>query len=154
MANISDIIEKFLLDALKQDETMDISRNELASFFNCAPSQINYVLSTRFTTERGFEVISQRGGSGYVRLIKLNFAEDDYLQELITHRLKEPIDYNTTKRIIANLLDNEIINEREQSIILSSISPKALACPISIEDKLRSQILKNILITLISREHL
>ncbi|MGN1227051.1 MAG: CtsR family transcriptional regulator [Christensenellales bacterium] len=153
MANISDIIEKFLLDALKQDEMMEISRNELASFFNVAPSQINYVLSTRFTTDRGFEVVSQRGGSGFIRLIKLDFTNDDHLQNLIQNRLKEPIDFNSTKQIVSNLLDNNVINESEQSIILSAVSPKALANPMNIDDKLRSQILKNILIGLISGKH-
>ena len=153
MSNISDIIEKFLLDALSQDESMDISRNELASFFNVAPSQINYVLSTRFTNDRGFEVISHRGGSGYIRLVKLDFSNDDYLQNLVKNRLKEPIDFNSAKQVLSNLLDNNIISSNEYDIILNAISQKALANPINMENKLRSQILKNIIITLAMREH-
>lgn len=153
MANISDIIEKFLLDALSHDDSMDISRNELANYFNVAPSQINYVLSTRFTTDRGFEVVSQRGGSGYIRLIKLDFSNDDYIKDLISNRLKKPIDYNSTKQVLLNLKDNNIISESEYDIILTMISQKALSNPFNIEDKLRSQIMKTLMISLLSRVH-
>ena len=153
MANISDIIEKFLLDALSHDDSMDISRNELANYFNVAPSQINYVLSTRFTTDRGFEVVSQRGGSGYIRLIKLDFSNDDYIKDLISNRLKNPIDYNSAKQVLLNLKDNNIISESEYDIILTMISQKALSNPFNIEDKLRSQIMKTLMISLLSRVH-
>ena len=153
MANISDIIEKFLLDALSHNDSMDISRNELANYFNVAPSQINYVLSTRFTTDRGFEVVSQRGGSGYIRLIKLDFSNDDYIKDLISNRLKNPIDYNSAKQVLLNLKDNNIISESEYDIILTMISQKALSNPFNIEDKLRSQIMKTLMISLLSRVH-
>ena len=66
MASISDIIEKFILDNLGESDEIDISRNELANFFSCAPSQINYVLETRFTVDRGFVKESKRGGGGFV----------------------------------------------------------------------------------------
>ena len=62
MANISDIIERFLLDSLEKSDRISISRNELADYFDCAPSQINYVLSTRFTLDRGYIIESRRGG--------------------------------------------------------------------------------------------
>ena len=64
MANISDIIESFLLETLGDNDTLNISRNELANYFACAPSQINYVLSTRFTPDRGYLIESRRGGAG------------------------------------------------------------------------------------------
>lgn len=153
MANISDVIEKFILDALKTDDNIDLSRNELASFFNCAPSQINYVLATRFTTDRGFEVVSQRGGSGFIRLIKLDFDDNENLKDLIQNRLKEPIDFKSAKQIMENLQQCGVIEKNEEELILSAISPKSLANPINIDDKLRSQILKNVLIELLKRHH-
>ena len=153
MANISDVIEKFILDALKTDDNIDLSRNELASFFNCAPSQINYVLATRFTTDRGFEVVSQRGGSGYIRLIKLDFDDNEDLKDLIQNRLKEPIDFKSAKQIMENLQDCGVINKNEEELILSAISPKSLANPLNIDDKLRSQILKNVFIELLKRHN-
>ncbi len=72
MANISDIIEQFILKSLGEDDSVDISRNELANFFSCAPSQINYVLETRFTVDRGFVKESRRGGGGFIKISKIN----------------------------------------------------------------------------------
>ena len=69
MANISDVIEQFLLDSLGEDDSLELSRNELANYFSCAPSQINYVLATRFTPDRGYAIISKRGGGGGIRVI-------------------------------------------------------------------------------------
>ena len=71
MANISDIIETFILKTLGEDSYIDISRNELADFFSCANSQINYVLDTRFTMDKGFIIESHRGGGGFIRIKKL-----------------------------------------------------------------------------------
>ena len=72
MANISDLIESFLIDLFGDESSIYISRNELAQYFNCAPSQINYVLSTRFTLDKGFAIESRRGGGGYVTLVRLS----------------------------------------------------------------------------------
>ena len=80
--NLSDIIEDFILKTIGEDSSLNLSRNELANFFNVSPSQINYVLSTRFTFDRGFETESKRGGGGYIVLKKLNL-DDDYLSNLI-----------------------------------------------------------------------
>ena len=110
-------------------------------------------MSTRFTTDRGFEVISQRGGSGYIRLIKLDFSNDDFIKDLLNNRLKNPIDYNSAKQILQNLQDNNIINESEYDIMTTMISQKALSNPFNIEDKMRSQIMKCLIISLLNREH-
>ena len=83
MANISDIIEQFILKTMGDDESVDISRNELATFFSCAPSQINYVLETRFTVDKGFVKESRRGGGGYIKISKINLDNDEYVSNLI-----------------------------------------------------------------------
>ena len=77
MSNISDIIEEFILQQLEDSDNIDLSRNELANFFSCAPSQINYVLSTRFTAPKGYIVESHRGGGGFIRLIRVNYEKND-----------------------------------------------------------------------------
>ena len=145
MNSISDIIEKFILDAIKQDEEIDLSRNELANFFGCSPSQINYVLSTRFTLDRGFDVTSQRGGGGYIRLVRVSA---DSLVGTVVSRLKEPIDYLGAKHIIENLVFNDVLKEDEAEVLSLAVSEKALSNPINNEDYLRSQILKNVLINI------
>ena len=147
MANISDIIEKFILDAMQQEESLQISRNELANYFSCAPSQINYVLATRFSNERGYDVSSQRGGGGYIKLTKIVANnKQDFLFSIIKNILCKPIDYITSKKLILNLCDNKCLTEDEAQIAMSAVSPKALNCPIDFEGMLRSQILKSIII--------
>lgn len=152
MSNISDIIEQFILKQLEDESMLDLSRNELASFFNCAPSQINYVLSTRFTNPRGFLVESRRGGGGYIRLIRLNTDKNEYINSLIGDTLNDGVDYTTACQILDNLLMNEYITESEHGIILSCISNTALTNPLKLENKIRANILKNVLINIIREE--
>ena len=151
MANISDLIEKFILDTMSKDDTINLSRNQLANFFGVAPSQINYVLSTRFTVGRGYDVVSKRGGGGYIVITRLDLNKDDMISNAL-NVLKEPIDYLSAKQLIINLIDTKLINESEANIINSAIMPKALNNPINNEDYLRSQILMNILINLLKRK--
>ncbi len=137
---------------MEEEDVLSLSRNELASFFNCAPSQINYVLSTRFTNPRGYVVESRRGGGGYVKIIKLNTEKGDYLHSLIGDMLSDEIDFTTAHQICENLLSKGIINEGEYAIILSCISNVALNNPLKIEDRLRANILRNILINIIKED--
>lgn len=150
MSNISDLIEQFILQQMDTDDSIDLSRNELAHYFNVAPSQINYVLSTRFSSPRGFVIESRRGGGGYVRVVKINY--NDNLSDLISNQIGDQIDYTSALGLINNLCDKGIINDSERLIIISAITPKALANPIKFDNKLRANILKNILINYMGRD--
>ena len=152
MSNISDIIEQFILDQIDEFGEINLSRNELANFFKCAPSQINYVLSTRFTSPRGFITESRRGGGGYIKLIRLNLNKDDYLENLITSTIQDEISYNEAEQLAEGLIERGVISEREYDIVMSAISNKALSNPIKMENKLRANILKNILVNIIKGE--
>ena len=152
MSNISDIIEQFILDQIDEFGEINLSRNELANFFKCAPSQINYVLSTRFTNPRGFITESRRGGGGYIKLIRLNLDKNDYLEKLITDTIQDEISYNEATQLIDGLMERELLAEREYDIIMSAISNKALSNPIKMENKLRANILKSILVNIIRGE--
>ena len=149
MSTISDIIEAFILEQLADTDYINLSRNELANFFNCAPSQINYVLSTRFTAPKGFLVESHRGGGGYIKLAKINLDKNEYINELISDILVQDIEYNESLQILSNLVDMNIISEDTATVLSYALSPKALAMPIKIENKQRSNILKNILINIL-----
>lgn len=144
MNNLSDLIEEFILNTIGTDDTLNLSRNELANFFNVSPSQINYVLSTRFNENRGFLTESKRGGGGYIILRKINY-DDDYLSQIIKN-LPPELDYTNACFILENLENNNYIEENEKEIIKSAISSKALSSPFKIENMLRYNILKNILI--------
>ncbi|MBE5746444.1 MAG: CtsR family transcriptional regulator [Clostridiales bacterium] len=149
MNNLSDIIEEFILRAIGTDDKLNLSRNELANFFNVSPSQINYVLSTRFTMDRGYLTESKRGGGGYIILKKLNF-DNDLLYNIIKN-LQSDLDYLSACYILENLVTNKIITLNEAQIIKSAISSKSLSTPLKIENTLRYRIMKNILINLQNR---
>ena len=146
MSNISDIIEEFILEQLEDSDNIDLSRNELANFFSCAPSQINYVLSTRFTAPKGYIVESHRGGGGFIRLIKVNYEKNDYIRELISTTLEDEIDYNTAIKILDTLYKLDIIDDSARFVLSSAVSSKALSMPVRIENKQRANILKTVLI--------
>jgi transcriptional regulator CtsR len=149
MSNISDIIESFILEQLEDTEFINISRNELASFFNCAPSQINYVLSTRFTTPRGFMTESHRGGGGYIRLARINIDKSNYIGYLLSTTLENDVDYPSGIAILNNLYSMNFIDKETATLLGYAIAPKALSMPIKIENKQRANILKNILINML-----
>lgn len=146
MSILSDIIEKFIKELLDESNDIQIKRNELANFFNCAPSQINYVLTTRFTMDNGYYIESKKGGGGYIKIIKLNLDKNSYVDNIIYQKINDEISYNNSKQIVSNLLEREIITEREAKLILASIDDKVINIPIEgIKDRVRSNIFKNIL---------
>ena len=145
MSNISDIIEEFLINTLGDDNYLDISRNDLANYFNVAPSQINYVLSTRFNYERGFMTESKRGGGGYITIMRTDTKNSTWLNGIID-RLNEDIDYRTACYIIGSAVERKVLTSSEAEIIKIALSPNALSNPFKLENHLRAQILQRILL--------
>lgn len=145
MENISDSIERFILDAFSSDDMLHLCRNELANFFGCSPSQINYVLSTRFTIGRGYDIESKRGGNGYIKLIRISGAKD-WVSQLLNNRLTEPIGYSEGKQIVASLVESEFLSVEESKILLASITDKALASPLDLASQIRTQIMRQVII--------
>ena len=143
--NVSDIIEKFLLDTLGDELSVNFNRNELATYFAVAPSQINYVLSTRFTPERGYMTESRRGGGGYITLIRVSQNVDDVLANYIDQTLSDGIDYGKACQILERLTADGIFTENEAQLIKAAISDKALLAPTVAKNKLRGSILKCVL---------
>lgn len=152
MANISDIIESFLLQMFDDDETLSISRNELATYFACAPSQINYVLSTRFTPDKGFTIESRRGGGGFITLIRINDSPDELLSKILEIPQNQGLSYSSATSIIDRLKERGLIMDGESAILKSVVSDKALLTPIlSQKDILRTGIIKSVAIELYKR---
>ena len=149
MSKISDIIEEFILEQLDNTDYINLSRNELANFFNCAPSQINYVLSTRFTEPKGFLIESHRGGGGYIKLERVNLDKNNYIKQLLSTTLNDEIGYNECLIILANLCNLRIISEDTRKVLGYALTSKALALPVRIENKQRANILKNVLINIL-----
>ena len=152
MANISDIIETFILKTLGEDSYIDISRNELADFFSCANSQINYVLDTRFTIDKGFMIESHRGGGGFIRIKKLALGEDDYVRSLILETIGDELTEKRMNQIVDRLKREKVLTEREGLIISAGLADEALSMPFSFKDKLRAGQFKSILTTILSEK--
>ncbi|MCI9404004.1 MAG: CtsR family transcriptional regulator [Clostridia bacterium] len=149
---VSDIIEQFLIDTLGDELTVNFNRNELAAYFSVAPSQINYVLSTRFTPERGYVIESRRGGGGSVTLIKLNDDAESMLLKYIDDTLSAGIEYVKACQMIDRLTADGIYTESEAGLIKAAVSDKALIAPTVVKPKLRGAILKNILLETLKQQ--
>lgn len=143
---VSDVIERFLLDTMGEDMSVNFNRNELAQYFAVAPSQINYVLSTRFTVERGYLTESRRGGGGSVKLIRITENADDVLLRYIDDTLSEGIEYPKACQIVERLVNDGVYSVGEAALIKAAISDKALIAPTMTKAKLRGSILKSILL--------
>ena len=146
---MSDVIEQFIKDMLKdEDEFIEIQRNELAEHFNCVPSQINYVISTRFKPSQGYYVESRRGGGGYIKIKKVNITKSNYLMHIIAN-LEDTISSNEVDIFISNFLSYGIINETEARLLKVATSDNVLAPAKEKKEQLRANIFKNMLLNLV-----
>lgn len=139
--NTSDLIEAYLKEFLMQSNQIEINRSELAQLFECVPSQINYVMNTRFTLKQGYHVESKRGGGGYIRIIKLRFStKHQYLRQM-RKSIGKRITEKETRKIVAHLYEEKLITKREGHLILSALSQKVLGLYPAYELQLRAQLL-------------
>mgnify|MGYP001281088149 FL=1 len=152
--NISDLIAEYLEATIKKsgNDLLEIKRSEIAKKFQCVPSQINYVIRTRFTEERGYLVESKRGGGGYIRIIKI--SPDDYIDlfEQMIEIIGDQIDQNTAENIIERLLDEKAISKREASLMMSVANRKMYPVDAAQRDKIRANLLKAMLQSLKYKE--
>ena len=147
---MSDTIENFIRELFEDEQSIELKRNELASYFNCVPSQINYVISTRFTTERGYIVESRRGGGGHIRITRVAMEKNDTIRHVI-NSIGPSIDVMTVEAIINTLFVNEAINADQAKLIMAACSNNALS-PIAdgyLKNRVRATIFKNMLIMFI-----
>lgn len=154
MANISDIIEQHIKQILAECEegALEIQRSELAKLFQCVPSQINYVISTRFTVEKGYRVESKRGGGGYIRIQKIEWACPkswyDSLMRLIGNRITQV----SAEGVIDQLADQDMVTPREARLMRTAISRDVLSVPMPVRDQLRANMLRALITCLLIRE--
>lgn len=143
----SDIIEKFLREMIEDSGAVEIQRKTIAERFGCVPSQVNYVIRTRFTNERGFSVESKRGGGGYLRIRKVNIPKNNVMMHIV-NSIGDSISFETASVCIQNMVDNAYLSPHAGRLILSAVTDNVLALPRSLRDALRASILKNMLISL------
>ncbi len=154
MRNISDIIEQHLKQILQDSPTgtIEIQRSEIAELFQCVPSQINYVINTRFTVEKGYIVESKRGGGGYIRIRKAQIVNMAKLQELLTEEwIGESISQSVGHSIIDRLYEEGLITAREASLMKAATSRSVLQVETHVRDRLRASILKQMITSILLR---
>ena len=145
---LSDSIEQFIKTMLTQDEyDVELKRNELAEYFGCAPSQINYVLSTRFTPDHGYIIESRRGGGGCIRIFRMRQDTSAQLSYMRNQRIGDSIDALTASHLIQQLQERKAVTSGEAALMNAAVSDQSLSLPITAEmkDALRAKILKRML---------
>ncbi len=145
---MSDLVAQYIIRMLDEtDGNCEIKRNELASSLGCVPSQINYVITSRFTPEQGYIVESRRGGGGYIRIIRVETDKRVAMMHIV-NSIGNSISAASAGAILGNLAERNMISEYDYAMITSALSDKAYSCvPQDIRDTLRAAILKNMLIT-------
>ena len=148
--SISDIIEQYLKEILHANEkkVIEIKRSEIANQFDCVPSQINYVINTRFTFEKGYLIESKRGGGGYIRITRVEYQDEFQLIDEIIAMINPMVSEQGALDVLERLREKKLINLREEHLIISALQREVLNLPLPDRDHLRARILTNILTTL------
>lgn len=144
---MSDIIEEFIKELFEEENSIEIQRNELAEQFNCVPSQINYVIATRFKPSQGYYVESRRGGGGHITIKKVNNTKSDYIMHIINN-IGSEITANEVDILISDFLTYSIIEAKEAKLIKVATSDNVLQLDKTEKDQVRARILKNMLLNL------
>ena len=145
---MSDVIEEFIKELFNEDnEVVEIQRNELAEHFNCVPSQINYVISTRFKPSQGYYVESRRGGGGHITIKKVNNSKEDYIMHIINN-IGDSLTANEVDILISDFLSYGLITTKEAKLLKVATSDNVLRLPKEEKEKQRARIFKNMLLNI------
>ena len=148
---MSDLVAQYIKDILEQqDGEAEIKRNELATTLGCVPSQINYVITSRFTPEQGYIVESRRGGGGYIRITRINTTRGGAIMHIV-NSIGNTLDKATAMIMLENMLTHGIIDRRTAKLMAAALGERAyLSVPQQYRDAIRATVFKNMLLTLIA----
>jgi len=144
---ISDIIEKFIKEKFDKTEIIEIQRNEIANKFSCVPSQINYVIATRFKESQGYYVESRRGGGGHIRIKKIEKSKSEYILHIINN-INCKLSTSEVDVLISDLLTYSMIGSKEAKLLKVATSDNVLQLSNELKDEVKARIFKNILLNL------
>lgn len=151
---LSDAIEQFIKELLSEESTeVELKRNELAEYFGCAPSQINYVLATRFSPDHGYVTESRRGGGGYIRIVRVVQSGSQRIMYLVNDRIGDSLGEDECLRLISQLKEQGIVTADEAALMASAISTRALGVPVpdALKNAMRARMMKSMLMTIAAR---
>lgn len=139
--NISDLIEAYLKKVMSEREQIEIRRNEIAELFDCVPSQINYVINTRFTIQQGYLVESKRGGGGYIRINKVQLLDEMEILDTMVDIIGDSITERSARSIIQKLYEEDVVSKREAKLMLVSMDKSLFSSAGNLENKIRAKLL-------------
>lgn len=146
---LSDLIEEYIRNIISDNDTIELKRSELASRFNCVPSQINYVIQTRFIPELGFYVESRRGGGGYIKITKMDLDKSGYISNIM-NKIGSNLSQSVIDVYLNDFLMYNILDEKTANLIGVAVSDKSLSKVNPIDrDYIRADIFKNLIVNLI-----
>lgn len=150
MKNISDVIEAYLKRVLQisGEDIVEIKRSEIADRFECVPSQINYVIKTRFTVEKGYIVESKRGGGGYIRIIRLKPKSKQALLDEMLSITNNPMSQQASMDLLNRLYEERLLTERESHLMNKILHRDVLSIPLPNRDIIRSKVFRELIMTL------
>lgn len=144
--SISDIIEAYLKEILGNSEQIEIRRSEVANHFDVVPSQINYVIKTRFTLQNGYLVQSKRGGGGYIRIERINLLDDVDVLDMLINAIGDSISERDAFDVIQTLYEEKVITRREGDLMMVMVAKQALKLDSRVkENQLRARVLTSLL---------
>jgi len=145
MANLCDEIEAFLKRQIAEAEQniLEIQRSSLAERFGCVPSQITYVLETRFSVDKGYLVESRRGGGGFIRIIKITHESAEEVLDFVNFNIGRVLTQDKAKNLVELLVEKNIITPRESDIMLSALDRNTLGIELPERDRLRARLLRS-----------
>ncbi len=147
------MIEEYLKKALQEEGKVEIQRNEIADLFDCVPSQINYVINSRFTIQHGYAVESKRGGGGYIRIIEVQVNNNAEQLELMDEIIGTELSEKEAEIIVNTLYESDLMTEREAHIMLAAMNQNHYTKNKTIDDQIRANILSSMVRLLILRNN-
>jgi len=151
MPNLCDYIEEYLSNLLEeaQDGVIELQRSELAGKFRCVPSQINYVLLTRFSPARGYLVESRRGGGGFIRITRLRLGRaEEILQQL--ENMGDLVSQQAAEHFIGRLLREGLVTPREAALMRAAVNRQAIGLDVPLRDRVRARLLRGMTLCLLA----
>lgn len=155
MSSLANRIERYIKDmmAATEQNSLELKRKDLAEVFSCVPSQINYVLETRFRDEQGYHVVSHRGAGGCFQIIRLEMTDDNEMLSLITAVSGQEMSFRTAEGLLGRLLEESVIDRTEYMLLMSAVSKESLAPAGASENRVRASVIKHALVTLLRSDY-
>ena len=148
VGSLADDIERYLRHLISRSGTgaVEIRRAEVAGYFKCVPSQINYVLETRFSPERGYLVESRRGGGGFIRIIRVRYKSPNDLIKRVLAEVGDRLDESRARHYIELMRDRNVVSQREADIMTAAVRREILRVEVGLRDRLRARVFKAMLL--------